>query len=204
MIKKILLGSTVALWLGLAGFGFTQIYHYMNKPGEPGTPPLTYPKTTQLNNTGLPKLLFFAHPKCPCTDAGIKELSKIMAKLEGKVETHIIFYHPPKMSKQWVKSTLWQKATKLKGANVLIDSNGELVKQFQPKTSGQVYLYDNNKQQSLIYSGGINSSRGHEGDNTGSNSVTNWVLHKKRVSNVFAVFGCSLFHGGLPHKEQDT
>lgn len=203
MTKNQLTFGLIAFWVGVICLGFVQIYDYTNQPGEQGQPPLVLPQISNFEKSNLPKLIFFAHPQCPCSHAGLQELSKILSKLEGRIDTHIVFHHPKEMSLEWVKSSLWKKAKQLKGAAVTIDTDGKMVELFRPKTSGQVYLYSNGEQRPLIYSGGVTSTRGHEGDNTGSDAIVNWVLHKKVVPSKFAVFGCSLFHNGFSHEQRE-
>lgn len=193
MVKKIYFFSAT-LWSALVIAGFLYLYDYMNKPGEPGSPPELLPKSVQAYQIDLPTLYFFAHPKCPCTRAGLAELSKLMSKIQGKANVNVIFTHPIGKSIEWVKSDLWEKANEISGVNIYIDSQNKFISIFKPKTSGQTYLYSNIDNRPLIYSGGITSSRGHEGDNTGSDSIANWIYKKKKFKSKFSVFGCSLFH----------
>jgi hypothetical protein len=197
MLKKCVLSLGLITWLLVACFGFIKVYDYMNRPGEAGEPPLIYPRVSSRLLGKRPKILFFAHPKCPCSEAALTELSKLLARLEGKVDVDIVFHRPSGSSIEWDQSNLWARAKKLNNANTLIDTDGKLVELFKPKTSGQVYLYSTSRD--LIYSGGITSSRGHEGDNTGSSAILDWVLHKKLATKVFSVFGCTLFHDGFSH-----
>jgi len=175
--------------------GFYQLWDYSNGPGIPGDPPRFWPSESKLQREiGKPTLLVFAHPRCPCTRASFGELERILTHINDKVSTHVVFYHPKNFSADWVKADLWQTSQKMAVSSVSIDSDGEEIRHFRPKTSGQVYLYSADNR--LIYSGGITGSRGHEGDNDGRTAILSWVLDKQLITPDTFVFGCSLYHNG--------
>ncbi len=192
--KKFMI-AMLSLWgiLLIAGFGF--LWDYSNKPGPSGEPPTHWPVQSNLQrDSQKPTLIMFAHPRCSCSRASMEELTKIYTDLYGKITINIVFYHHNKFKREWVYSDLWNKAQTITEANLVIDSNFKEIDLFQPKTSGQVYLYS--KDGELVYSGGITGSRGHVGDNIGRRSIISWVNEKKIIKNNTFVFGCTLFHTG--------
>ncbi len=58
-------------------------------------------------------------------------------------------------------------------STLLPDVDGVWLKTFNVKTSGHVLLYHPNG--NLLFSGGITASRGHEGDNSGKEFISNVV-----------------------------
>lgn len=187
-------------WFLVCALGFIKLIDYETRPGQLGEPPSHWPTHSQLmRSSDKPTLVFFAHPQCPCTQASMTELSKLMAHIEDQINLNIVFYKPEKYDHNWVKTSLYFRAKKLT-ESVTIDVNKQEIHLFKPKTSGQAYLYDRNG--SLVYSGGLTASRGHEGDNLGSQRIRDFILKGKDVDKKFLVFGCSLFHNGESLKHE--
>ena len=88
-------------------------------------------------------------------------------------------------------SKLVRLANNVVGIDCLYDQNGTQAKLFGAKTSGYLMLYGPSGK--LLYAGGVTSSRGHEGDNTGADLVVAAVmgLRKNPVTDI-PVFGCGL------------
>lgn len=186
---------TIGLWATAVVVGFVFLWDYSNAPGVAGKPPKSWPKNAFVELTeGYSTLLIFAHPKCSCTEATFSELQRMLPHILEKVKIHVVFYHPHEFDLNWVKSDLFKLAQSLPIQSVIIDSKKQVINQFRPKTSGQVYLYSQNGD--LVYSGGITPSRGHEGDSEGKKAVYSWVLESKLYKPTAFVFGCSLFHNG--------
>lgn len=182
----------LAIWITGLSVGFYGLWSYMGAPGVTGRPPLSWPKVSVLTHDERPTLVLFAHPKCPCSRASINELNRIMAKIGNKVNYNIIFYRPPGFSIDEVKSDLWNMVTKLPFSKTIIDHEGKITQTFGAKTSGQVYLYAGGTKD-LIFTGGITSSRGHEGDNLGSAAIVSYINESKRIEKKTNIYGCSLF-----------
>ena len=62
---------------------------------------------------------------------------------------------------------------------------------FHAETSGQTALYDATG--NLLFSGGITSARGHEGDNDGRAAVVSLLTSDGAEERETPVFGCPLF-----------
>ncbi|MBN22135.1 MAG: hypothetical protein CL678_12715 [Bdellovibrionaceae bacterium] len=196
--KKLLIITFFFVWITGASYGFFTLWDYENTPGLPGEPPKNWPKASSVKlSAKTPTLLMFLHPRCPCSEASIEELARLYSHIKEKVKSTLIFYKPQKFNHDWVKSDLWDNAHRIPNATVTIDSENKMINLFNPKTSGQVYLY--NKEGTLIYSGGITGGRGHAGDNLGSKIIREYILNNKIIKQEAFVFGCSLFHEGQEH-----
>jgi hypothetical protein len=137
----------------------------------------------------LPTLLLFAHPHCPCTRATLAELARLLAHHRGQANVHVLFYRPLTQPRAWVETALWQQAQKLPDVSVATVSELELLR-CGVSTSGQALLYDSTG--SLVFSGGITSARGHEGDNAGRSALGTYLATGKIPLAQTPVFGCSI------------
>ena len=135
-------------------------------------------------------MIFFAHPRCPCTRASVGELTWIMTRLPIKIRPHIVFFKPSNLSDDWVRTDIWRSAGALPGAIVHDDRDGFEARQFNVETSGHVLLYDPDGR--LIFSGGITGSRGHLGINAGRKAVLSLLTGRSTEKKETPVFGCSL------------
>jgi hypothetical protein len=138
-------------------------------------------------------LVVLAHPQCPCTRATLGELEIIAARTQGLLDLHVVFLKSPAFDH---RSDLWRTASALPGANVAADPGGDEIRRFGALASGHVLLYD--AEGRLAFSGGITSSRGHAGANTGRDAVID--LARRGSAEVFhtPVFGCALQDRGVP------
>ncbi|MBI4309910.1 MAG: hypothetical protein HY591_06225 [Candidatus Omnitrophica bacterium] len=180
------------VWALIVGLGWALLSHYENVPGQSQPLPEHWPLATKVRRTpGLPTLLMFVHPHCPCSRASAGELSLIMAHSQKKVRAQVLFLRPETLSEQWVKTDLWDSAMRIPGVEVVMDDQGKEARIFHANVSGQVMLYD--ARGNLVFSGGITPSRGHQGDNDGRDAIVSFltkgiILHKQTP-----FFGCLLF-----------
>ena len=180
-----------SIWLAAVsvGSGVLMVYEYI--PGQAAHVPSTWPTQSKIPRaTDQPTLIMFAHPDCPCTRASIGELMELMTHCQNKVKAYVVFLQPKGSDENWLHTDVWRSAEAIPGVAVQADEEGIEARNFQATTSGQVVLY--NGRGSLLFRGGITSSRGHYGDNTGLSAII-LLLHDKTASTVETpVFGCSL------------
>ena len=188
--KRTIIG-VLMIWVLIISFGWGMLSRYENTPGRVKISPGNWPLISQISRSAdLPMLVMFIHPHCPCSRASIKELSLIMTHVQNKVKTKVIFIRPEKFTEDWVKSDLWRSASQIPGVEVMIDNHGKESKIFHADVSGQTMLYDS--QGHLIFSGGITSSRGHEGDNDGKDAIINFLTKGIILQKQTPAFGCLL------------
>lgn len=178
-------------WLAAIAIGNGVLLHYEFTAGEVRGVPKLWPSEAQIPRANdQPTLLLFAHPRCPCTRATMGELATLIAHCPGLVDTRVIFFRPHGSDETWARTDLWRTAQAIPGVRVYSDEAAVEACKFNATTSGQVVLYD--AQGHLMFSGGITSSRGHEGDNTGLSAVIDLLLHRPVAPQATPVFGCPL------------
>jgi hypothetical protein len=178
-------------WLLAVTAGLRGLLNYEDGPAETSEPPTEWPKGSTISRKlGMPTIVVFAHPKCPCTDATIGELSLLMTRLQGKVIAAVFFVRPANFPDAWEKTKLWHNAEAIPGVSVSSDVGGVEARQFGAQASGQTILYDAGGR--LRFSGGITASRGHSGDNAGRSAIVSLVTTGSAQTERTSVFGCSL------------
>ena len=74
----------VVSWLLVVGAGMTLLSAYAATPGAPADPPHRWPSaSTIVRREGLPTVLVFAHPGCPCTRATLGEIELAMGDTDS-------------------------------------------------------------------------------------------------------------------------
>jgi hypothetical protein len=192
-------------WAAAVAFGLSQLWRYESTPDVPARAPLEWPgETGRSGEGGTPTLVLFAHPRCPCSRATIRELAKLMTDCRGKLTATVLVLRPDGVPEGWERTDLWQSAAAIPGVSVRCDAGGIESRRFGAATSGQALLYAADGR--LLFVGGITESRGHEGDNAGRSALTSLVLGRNMPPQpaVTPVYGCPLFDESSPCPAEGT
>lgn len=185
----------------LIGAGFTALERYENTPGRSEPAPSVRPQLTRLpTEAGKPGLLVFAHPECSCTRATLDELARVLAQSPRPVSVCVLFSVPRHGADDWRRSEMWRQAAAIPGVQVQMDPDGVLARRFGAFTSGQTLLYGTDGR--LEFRGGLTASRGHEGDNAGSDAVLALLAGRTVPRAQTPVFGCALYRGSDRERNQ--
>lgn len=180
------------LWLSIAVGGVFYLARYENTPAEKNVSyPLRFPPESRIGrDAARPALVFFAHPKCPCTRASLRELERLTARVDGRLQAFVVFIKPKGASEDWLETDLRARAEAIPNVRVVIDEDERETAIFGAQTSGLTLLYD--RDGNLRFNGGITASRGHEGDNAGSREIFEIITRDALKTTETAVFGCPL------------
>lgn len=195
---RFLPGLCIILWFSIAVCGVVYLAQYENTPvGESVSYPPVFPPGSRIERSPTQAtLIFFAHPKCPCTRASIQELSRLMTNVNRNLQAYVVFSKPKDESEEWTETDLRTSAEAIPNVRVLIDEDERETKIFNAQTSGLSLLYD--RDGILRFDGGITASRGHEGDNAGSRTIFEIVTNNTVKTAETAVFGCPLHKKDCP------
>jgi len=187
-------GAVILTWLAALGLGFSILLKYKSTPGAgAGQAPGHWPGRSRLRPAGdRATLLVFAHPHCPCTDATVSELARLMARFPDRMAGYVVFLQPADVGEDWTRTHLWQRAAAIPGVTAVRDDGGEETERFHAATSGQALLYD--REGRLVFSGGITAARGHEGESFGTRRIASLLTTGTADRADSPVFGCSLHH----------
>jgi hypothetical protein len=180
------------LWLLAVVGGVVALEVHSNSAGDAGAPPDRWPKESRIPlDAGQPTLVFFAHPRCPCTRASLGELELLMAGVQGVVSAHVLFIRPEGVADAWVETDLWRTAAAIPGVTMHRDDTGVETRRFGSETSGETLLYEPDGH--LAFHGGMTVARGHSGDNPGRDTLMALLRHVTVRRRENPVFGCRMF-----------
>ena len=185
------LSLVVLLWLGGVAVGFWLLTDYATRPSALGAAPSQWPPASHLRRSAMGKtLLMFVHPRCPCSEASIAELFRIMEHQSAPIAAYVLFIQPAGVPEEWTDTPLWRHARQIPGVIVRADSRGEEASRFAAETSGQTLVYDAAGR--LAFNGGVTAARGHYGENRASDEVLALLRDDELGSGKAVVFGCPL------------
>jgi hypothetical protein len=180
-----------ALWVGALGFGLDAVRRYESTPGQVGLTPPLWPAVSHIRpDPNRATLIMLVHPQCSCTRASLDELNAVMNRVQGRAAAWILFVKPTGVEGGWERTATWSEAKRIPGVTVLTDPDGVEATRFGALTSGHVVLYDRTGH--LMFSGGITGARGHEGDNSGQQSLLAFLSEGTAQGHRHAVYGCAL------------
>jgi hypothetical protein len=187
--------TAALLWFAFVAAAMVGIVAYSSEPGSTGTAPTDWPTESRLAGpSDRPLLVLFAHPRCPCTRASLGELARLMGRFRGRFDAHVVFLKAESTGKDWAHTDLWRSAAAIPGVAVHPDDAGTEARRFGAETSGQTLVYD--RAGHLRFQGGITASRGHEGENAGTDAIAGILDSGGPQTLAMPVFGCDLFEPG--------
>ena len=151
--RRFLLPTFAIIWFCAVGTGMSWMWEYESTPGPEALPGSQWPSDSSIaRSEELPTLVLFAHPRCPCTRATMRELELIVAHCTQKLDVQVIFFRPEGASGGWERTDIWAAAESLPGVTVTCDEGGQEAKRFDATTSGFALLFD--RWGNLLFSGG--------------------------------------------------
>jgi hypothetical protein len=142
----------------------------------------------------------FLHPHCPCSYASVEELSRLLAKANGRSSVHVVFIRPAQFPQRWEQTDLWRAVEGIPDVQVSVDIGGVEAQRFGAVTSGSTLVYDASG--ALLFQGGVTGGRGHAGDNPGKSAVLAAIQHGRAEYDKSSVFGCSLIDRPRPGSQK--
>jgi hypothetical protein len=168
----------LAVWVTALATGMGALWAYKLTPGATGAPPAEWPSESRLRRVaGRPTLILVAHPECPCTRASLSELARLLARFPDRLTAYVLSKGP-------------LTGPPIVGVLMLPDEDGVEAARLRVRTSGQTLLYDGRGR--LVFSGGLTTARGHEGDSPGSAAIAAFLKRGEAGRPTSPVFGCSL------------
>jgi hypothetical protein len=180
----------IGLWFLGCATAVALLAIYSQTPGAGGAAvPVLVDDLAIAPDPDRPTLVMFVHPRCPCTRASVEELARLQRRLKGRFATRVVFAVPAGMAEHWHESTLWEQAAGLHDCERITDQGGAITQRAGAATSGTVGLYAPDGR--LLFWGGITPSRGHAGDNLGSDAITDYFKGAAYADRA-DVYGCPL------------
>jgi hypothetical protein len=181
-------------WVLALALGFTLLWKYKMRPGDADGTPAAWPTESRIaRHPDRATLVLFAHPECPCTRASLAELARLLARFDDRLTADVVFLRPSDVGTDWDGTDLWRAASAIPGVTTVRDDDGVEAARFRATTSGAAALYDARGR--LLFSGGLTSARGHEGESAGLQRISSLLRTGKADRSDAPVFGCSLALG---------
>lgn len=179
------------VWIACSLGGLAALAVVHTSPGDRGESPAYWPEDAPWpRSTGTSTIVMFAHPRCPCTRAALRELAVIRARIDLRCPIRVVFYRPIGATADWQTTAMVTQAEATRGLEISWDEGGKIAARFGARTSGHVFCYDD--QGRLSFSGGITMARGHDGDNPGRAALVAAACNRRTTIGRTPVFGCSL------------
>src|SRR4051812_41665248 len=111
-----------AAWLVAAVFGSAWLTAYSQKPGVAALPPIDWPEGVPLARPqGISILVMTLHPKCPCSEASVAELEKIVTHVPGGAAYYVLLVKPKNATGDWSDTSVANAARAVPGVIVVPD-----------------------------------------------------------------------------------
>lgn len=190
-IRGVMLAAYVA-WGTVVGVGFVKLWRYTYTPGIEAAASSSWPPGARVQRgVDRPTLVLVVSPGCPCSQATVRELARVVARAPARAAIRMIFDTsssdsgaPPQ------EGRLWRMANDIPGVVTVVDRDGSETAAFGAYVSGQALLYDADGR--LRFRGGITAARGHGGDNDGEDSLVALLTGGVAPLDHTPVFGCAL------------
>ena len=194
--RAVLIAALIGAWVAGIGGGLAALANYANRaPATLTAPPHWPPESALPVNSGKPTLVVFIHPKCPCSSATLAELNRVLARSHGAAHTvTVALYTPDSQPREWNRTSLRETAEQIPGVRVMDDPEGHEAARFGATNSGHAVVYSPAGE--LLFCGGITSSRGHEGDNAGADSVATALHGGQPAVLTTPTYGCQIASPG--------
>lgn len=184
----------LAVWVVMVAFGFCVLTSYSLTAGPTGIGSLAgiyKPPSPEAVTLDRPwQLLIGLHPKCPCSNSSVVELRKLMELNSDRVRCRALVFVPKHVPRDWAETSCVAELRSIPGVITEFDYGGERLQDVGILTSGGTILYD--RSDKILFQGGITPSRGHEGPNLGSESITAIVEGRECATTVTPIFGCRM------------
>lgn len=180
-----------AVWslLVAAGSGALSLYEFHGR--NPALATDRWPDNSVLSLDGTrPALVFFMHPRCPCTAASLAELDRVLSQQGDRFHAYAVVTVPPGADPRWEEGRNLDAARRLPNTTLIFDRGGALARRFGAVDSGTLLVFASGG--SRLFAGGITASRGHEGESTGSEALLAIAAGDSPLQTESPVFGCSL------------
>ena len=183
------LNALLILWACATAMGMGFMMRWQASPNECVVAAERIPPIESIvREEGKSTMVMFLHPMCPCSQASLSELERLMARTPDFTINIVALSYG-----RWNDTPLLRRAKQINDLHIVPDPSGAIAKQFDARISGEVFFYDPNGK--TTFHGGITSSRGHEGDNPGSAAIFALLHQQNRIQPPSGgpVYGCPLF-----------
>ncbi|MBX3177920.1 MAG: hypothetical protein KF886_11200 [Candidatus Hydrogenedentes bacterium] len=185
------------MWFAAAALGFASLGAYDFSGGPPPIGAVKWRLNEAIPlGSDRPTLVYFIHPRCPCTAAGIAQLDRVLSRFAGAFRPHVVIVLPDDVGEGWERGRNLDAAAQLPEVAVTIDRGGGVAQLFGAERSGTLLAFAPDG--ARLFAGGLTASRGHGGDSLGSLALHDLAVGAVPRRDATPVFGCPLLGVGGP------
>ena len=179
------------VWIVVLTSGFFALWRYAYEPGRSADAQREWPAASRVaRDPHRPTLVLLLSPGCPCSQATLAELARLLARAPHRPAIRAIVDTSGAGETPIGQTRLGQTLQSLPGVETVVDRDGREAAAFGGYVSGQTFLYDAAGR--LQFSGGLTAARGHEGDNDGVDAVVAMLADGPAPIDRTPVYGCVL------------
>jgi hypothetical protein len=186
--------AALALWAIAVGVGWAMMTDYEFRGFDQASKAVAqWPVGLVERSLNRPTLVMCLHPKCPCSQATLSELERLLARPAVAAMRPVVLAVmtlPTDADGTWTNTLLIDRCRRLPEVRVELDRGGRIAAAFGAATSGEVLLFD--AAGGLQFAGGVTVSRGHEGTSAGSDALAALLAGTPTATVSTPVFGCRL------------
>lgn len=131
----------IALWLCVVVLCFAKLAVYAQTPGFVGAPPNAAATVIPIDRERH-TLVLCVHPKCPCTQATIYELERLLRRCDELPMVVVYIYESEESPETWYEHAAASIQTRIPDALIMRDPDGEVSESIRVYTSGSTVLYE--------------------------------------------------------------
>ncbi len=181
-------------WFVLLGGGLAMMAGFAYSPGAIRDAGPVWPGGMTFTPAGdRPTLVVALHPRCTCSVATVRELSRLLSAAVVQPHIEILLYRPNHVAEGWDRAAFDEELRRIPRVTVRGDVEGRQARAFGMLTSGDVALFTSDGH--LRFRGGVTSARGHEGESDGGRRLRRALSEGHSAPGAIPVFGCPLESG---------
>lgn len=181
-------------WLMFLALGLAMMAGFAYSPGAIRDAGPVWPGGMTFAPAGdRPTLVAALHPRCTCSVATVRELSRLFSAAEVQPQIEILLYRPNRAAEGWDRTAFDEELRRIPRVTVRGDVEGKQARAFGMLTSGDVALFTSDGH--LRFRGGVTSARGHEGESEGGRRLQRALAESHSAPGAIPVFGCPLESG---------
>lgn len=191
--RKVAVRTVVMGWVLATIAGIAALAAYAGRPGDVGRAPDTWPSEAPFaHSTSRATLVVALHPGCACSKATVAQLARLAARDAERLDIVALTATYPEFPAD--DDVLRAALAAVPGVRRVSDPRARIAARFGALTSGHAVLFDASGR--VRFTGGLTSSRGHEGDSAGLDFVRAYLEGPQPATAAVTapVFGCALAH----------
>ena len=113
--------GAITVWLALILLGMAALAKHQYAPGESvlfGSEALALNASPSHMDDVASQLVVYLHPECPCSEATVEELDRMMTRCGSRLTAKVMMFRPDGVSADWGDTNVQRRAARIPGVVV--------------------------------------------------------------------------------------